>query len=113
MFCIVLCYVSIYLAVAKSLHSRFLNNSSSRTPFDVIFRQLIDATWNIFVMKFHQKNAVLVRYVFAVCDMRYFLRYDMTFSEKYRKNESFLAKQKCEPSYFVDVYKILNTCTSE
>ena len=44
----------IYLAVAKSLHSRFWNNSSSSGSLNVIFCQWIDSTWNKLLTKFHE-----------------------------------------------------------
>ena len=43
-----------YLAVAKSLHSRFWNNLSSSGSLNEIFCQWIDQTWNKLLMKFHE-----------------------------------------------------------
>ena len=35
-------------------------------------------------------KTVLVRYITAICGMRYTMRYGMRFSKKYRKNRRFL-----------------------
>ena len=45
---------SCYLAIDETLHSRFLDNSSSGGWFDVIFCQCVDQTWSILSMKFHE-----------------------------------------------------------